>query len=569
MSYVSLLKNIPEFLSQPTGIAAIASLGIHGVIAFVMPLMPMESSSKQSASKQKTVGLVELNQAEMNRLPQTGMPQIALPTQQAAILPQVPPPNLLPQSTPALPPLPPPTETTSNLTIPPLPSATNVSIASFPKSQSLKLASSRDLQISPSYSQQVKPFPRYQQPSVSLGEAKPLTTSPIPYTVPPVQAANWRQQQEMMNNNTDAVTPDGMPMPADGNMASQTAQPGTEVPSASPYKPLIPLGETPKAGDNVALGPQIEQLPQESGVKVPGLPSVASQEMLSSTTNSTDRFLEIKGQYPNIETRLPISATVNSKVAQEGNVEGDLVINSQGQVESIKFNNNSVSSELKTAAREYFREYFQNNPTSANGKPKFYPFNIAFKSSSDVSKPETIQEIVAPSQITPAQASSNSQKKLIQRLRSPKLNPQLSQERKEDNVSQSQTANSRASSQEPPTNQASRLRPQGNEAVSVTSNNREVVIKQTQSLLPANREQASQRQVGIKQPVTIPQSDREQSSQQQQVVIKQPAPTPQASEEQASQQQEAESDKPSASNEPNKLIRQLRQIRERRQLENR
>ncbi|GAA6621752.1 hypothetical protein [Scytonema sp. NUACC26] len=568
MSYVSLLKNIPDFLSQPTGIAAIASLGIHGVIAFVMPLMPMESSSKQStSSKPKTVGLVELNQAEMNRLPQTGTPQIALPTQ-AAILPQVPPPNLLPQSTPALPPLPPPTATASNLTIPPLPNSTNVSIAALPKSQSFKIASNRDYQIRPTYSQQVKPFPRYQQPSVSLGEAKPLTTSPIPYSVPPVQAANWRQQQEIINNGAP-VTPDQMPpMPADGNMASQTAQPGTEVPSASPYKPLIPLGETPKADDNIALGSQTQQLPQQgSGENISGSPSVPSQQMLSSTISSTDRFLALKGQYPNIETRLPLSATVNSKVAREGNVEGDLVINSQGQVEAINFNDNSVSSDLKAATRDYFKEYFQNNPVSTNGKPKFYPFNIAFKSSSDVSKPETIQEIVAPSS-TSVQASSNSQKNLVQRLRAPRLNSQLSQERKEDSVSQSQTVNSQASSKEPLTNRASSLRSEGNESASVTPT-RQVVLKRTPRALPPSREQAPQRQVTIKQPVTIPQSESEQSSQQQQVVIKQPAPTPQATEEQTSQQQEEETNKPSASNKPSKLIQQLRQIRETRQLENR
>lgn len=366
-----------------------------------------------------------------------------------------------------------------------------------------------------------------------------------------------------MINNGAPVTPEQMPMPADGNVASQTTQPGTEVSSASPYKPLIPLGEAPKAEHNIALGPQIEQLPQqESGVKVPGLPSVASREMLSRTTSSTDRFLEIKGQYPNIETRLPISATVNSKVAQEGNVDGDLVINSQGQVESINFRNNSISSEMKTAAREYIREYFQNNPTSANGKPKFYPFNIAFRSDSDVSKPETIQEIVAPSQTTPVQASSNPQKNLIQRLRSPKLNPQLPQERQEDNVSQSQRVNLQGSSKEPQTNRASGLRPQGNEAAAVTQTNREVVLKRTPLVLPANPQQASRREAKIEQPVTIPQSDREQSSQPQQVVIKQPAPTSQASQEQASQPQEEESNKPSASNEPNKLIRQLRQIRE-------
>ena len=69
MSYVSLLKNIPDILSQPAGIAAIASVGIHGAIAFILPLMPVDSSkSTKEASSNKPVGLVQLSQADQNRL---------------------------------------------------------------------------------------------------------------------------------------------------------------------------------------------------------------------------------------------------------------------------------------------------------------------------------------------------------------------------------------------------------------------------------------------------------------------------------------------------------------------
>ncbi|WP_257236176.1 hypothetical protein [Nostoc sp. 'Peltigera malacea cyanobiont' DB3992] len=71
MSYVSLLKNIPEILSQPIGIAAIASLGIHGAIAMIVPLMPMESNKPKETASSKTVGLLELSQADQNRLPQS------------------------------------------------------------------------------------------------------------------------------------------------------------------------------------------------------------------------------------------------------------------------------------------------------------------------------------------------------------------------------------------------------------------------------------------------------------------------------------------------------------------
>ena len=59
MSYVSLLKNIPEIFSQPTGIAAIASLGIHGAIALIVPLMPVNSGQSSKTDSPKAVGLME------------------------------------------------------------------------------------------------------------------------------------------------------------------------------------------------------------------------------------------------------------------------------------------------------------------------------------------------------------------------------------------------------------------------------------------------------------------------------------------------------------------------------
>ena len=79
MSYVNLLKNIPEILSQPTGIAAIASLGIHGAIALIVPFMPVNSSQSSKNEPPKAVGLMELTAADQNRLPQpASTSQVAL-----------------------------------------------------------------------------------------------------------------------------------------------------------------------------------------------------------------------------------------------------------------------------------------------------------------------------------------------------------------------------------------------------------------------------------------------------------------------------------------------------------
>jgi len=81
MSYVSLLKNIPDILGQPTGIAAIASLGIHGAIALIVPLMPVDAN-KSNESSPKSVGVLELSQADQSRLPQSVDPnQVGLQAQ--------------------------------------------------------------------------------------------------------------------------------------------------------------------------------------------------------------------------------------------------------------------------------------------------------------------------------------------------------------------------------------------------------------------------------------------------------------------------------------------------------
>lgn len=156
MSYVSLLKNIPEILSQPAGIAAIASLGIHGAIVFVLPLLPVDSNKpKNTASGKSTVGLVELTPAEQNRLPQAAPPVAALPQQLRQQLPrqgQVQLPNFATQPTQlsALPPLPPASST--QLVLPPIPkSPSNLGVASLPKGQSLQILPRGNFKVDPSF----------------------------------------------------------------------------------------------------------------------------------------------------------------------------------------------------------------------------------------------------------------------------------------------------------------------------------------------------------------------------------------------------------------------------------
>lgn len=591
MSYVSLLKNIPEFLSQPTGIAAIASLGIHSAIAFVLPMVPMDSKPKQEVSSKSSVGLVELSQAETSRLPQPGTPQLSLqpPT---PVLPQVPPMNLANQSIPPLPPIP-PSPSSTDLILPPLPKTNNVAISSLPKSQSLPILSKRDLQPEPSLSAKVRPFTPYVE-KLRLGEPKPLESSRIPYNVPPVQAANIPQEQELVNTYAP-VSSGQMPVASSAEgVAQQTTEAGTQTTEpggvAQNQQLVTPVVQPPQVGDNsIALrGQNLPQLPQGSNFQAPKLPSlvpqspsVTTEQLASKPKTFVERFTEAKNQYPNLETKQPVAAIVNTKAAQEGNVQGDLVVNGKGQVESINFENNSVPSDLKTEVREYFREYFQNNPAQANGKPKFYPFNISFKSnSSNISKTPAPESTL--SRVNQTQSITKPQQSLILRLRSGQANSQASKEPQKVNLTpglRPVEVNSQASKEPEKVNLTPRLRPVevnslpspqkvnlSQRSVSSSVNQQVSQSNQTASALQRDREQqTSRQQVVIRQTTSSSQSDKEQQTSRQQVVIRQSTSESPIKEEQTSKA-EVSSNQPSASIETSKkLLQQLRQIRDKRQ----
>jgi hypothetical protein len=96
MSYASLFKTLPETLGSSTSLAAIASLGIHGLLLAILPVLPFESKPLETPS-QRTVGLVELTPAEQSRLPQVATSDVTLPpfaTQQSALPPLPPPPPI-------------------------------------------------------------------------------------------------------------------------------------------------------------------------------------------------------------------------------------------------------------------------------------------------------------------------------------------------------------------------------------------------------------------------------------------------------------------------------------------
>ncbi|MBD0302931.1 MAG: hypothetical protein ICV85_12375 [Tolypothrix sp. T3-bin4] len=355
MSYVSLLKNIPDILSQPAGIAAIASVGIHGAIAFILPLMPVDSSkSTKQVSSNKPVGLVQLSQADQNRLPQ-------IPgTSPVALKPQVPLPNFATQPT-QLAALPPALSSSSQLILPPIPQTpNNYPIASVPKSQSLRIVpqTKGNFQIDTSGFNASKTtaqsFPRFDKNDIKIARsAQPLSVDRLPE----LQADN-KIPEEIPNTPPLENSSEAMPSTATYGASStpETMSVGNDVPKiATPNQDLItPVAETPKAGDNLTLaGANLPQW-QQSSSSIPELPSAtqkpytvsaATQELTNKTTTLAEQFVKVKQQYPNIETKQPISLAID-KAGLDRRVEVGLVVNPDGKnVESVEFLDNSVSSE--------------------------------------------------------------------------------------------------------------------------------------------------------------------------------------------------------------------------------
>jgi len=97
MSYASSPKNFPNFLQsfsqklfQPTGIAVMASIGIHGLVGATLPYWPIASPEKPQ--QLRNVKLVQLTPEEQSRLPQLS-PLAISPNQLQSLYPLPPSPS--------------------------------------------------------------------------------------------------------------------------------------------------------------------------------------------------------------------------------------------------------------------------------------------------------------------------------------------------------------------------------------------------------------------------------------------------------------------------------------------
>ena len=389
MSYVSLFKNIPELLSQPIGIAAIASLGIHGAIAMIVPLMPMDSSKPKDTGSSKTVGLLELSQADQSRLPQS-TPQIGL--QQLPPIAPLSAPNFSAQT--LLPPVAP--APSSQLILPPLPpSSNNYRVSSLPTRQSLRMIPSGNLGFDASKfdSSKFNTSPKFSRsaPRINVSDTKyeasqPLAVNRLPelqsQKIPddilqkPLAVNRLPQLQsqqipdDILRNAQSPNLSDTNPIAtAQGNTASQMTQSGNDA-SRIAQNPLInSLKQAPRGGDRLTLI-------RGTASQAPDLSAKGTQLAIAQLDSYANLRKEVQQEYPNAEQKPVIRQTLPTKKQNlEGAVLGVLVVDPDGKVLDIKFQDKLVSPQLKLEAREYF------NKQSPKGDKRIssYPFNLRFQ----------------------------------------------------------------------------------------------------------------------------------------------------------------------------------------------
>lgn len=399
MSYVSLFKNIPDLLSQPIGIAAIASLGIHGAIAMIVPLMPMDSSKPKDTAPSKSVGLLELSQADQNRLPQT-TPQTGLQ--------QLPP--IAPLSTPnfnaqaGLPPLAAP-PSGSQLVLPPLPpSSNNYRVSSLPTRQSLRMIPSNNLRFdaskfdnskfnsSPKFSQSV---PRVNVIDTTKYEAsKPLDVNRLPTLQSQQIPSDILQNAQSQNfSNTNPITP------AQINSTPQMTQPTNNASNMTRNQLITSLKQAPRTRDSLTLI-------RGTRSQAPNLSRKGTELAIAQLDSYANLRKEIQQEYPNAEQKPVIRQTLpTNKPNLEGAVLGMLVVDPDGKVLDIKFQDKLVSPELRSKAREYF------NKQSPKGSKQIssYPFNLVFQNStsSTTGATQLSTPIINNNQLTPSPAATS------------------------------------------------------------------------------------------------------------------------------------------------------------------
>lgn len=401
MSYASLLK-IPGILQSSTSLAALASLGIHGLLWAVLPVLPFESKSLEP-QPQQTVGLIELTPDEQSRLPQSSS-DVTLPpfATQPSVLPPLPPPPFQISALPPLPALPSsfqllPNNSSQNSLRTSLPSPKTVRVPPPPTQNNRSVPSRiainqpRSVTNRTYYSEETLPkWRRFTPPSISGLPTNRLAPQPfdpnnfLP-SPPPLTQQNTNspqsitppQNQKVAANQPARLNPTALPekVPERGKqelLALQRLATNRATRPASPAPEKTPAREREKL--ETALQQRLRQQPTPDPT---GSPSAATVEKLAQIRNWSERQNRVQKKHSNVVTKAPIYRTIATcKREIEGTAVLGVVVNPEGRIISgPDFLDRKGGPGIDLAAKNYVREYgFQRNDDPANQQ-----FHLNFK----------------------------------------------------------------------------------------------------------------------------------------------------------------------------------------------
>ena len=277
MSYLPLIKTLPTQFSQPTVIAALISLGIHGVLALTLP--KISTASKLDAEKMHgTVKVVQLTPAEQNRLPQTApIPPLAYQTQPLS------PEQMLPYTPQPLPPV----NSSPNIPQIRLPPATR--LESPPNNSRLNQRSlgSRSQNGTPrSQTEMARRYRLYGEPifkgrKFSVAQGQPSTANK-----PQIDS---RRRPSRSSENLPVLTPRTFDPPAEGDLYTQLPPPESPDNSAQTTEDTNPQRPTTENPDTSAQKTD-DPKPQRPPTDKPDIPSQSAEDLKPQrpTTQNSD-----------------------------------------------------------------------------------------------------------------------------------------------------------------------------------------------------------------------------------------------------------------------------------------
>jgi len=422
MSYFSVMKNVSGVFGQPTGIAAIASLGLHGAIAMIVPLIPVDPHPPSEVEPTRTVGVMELSPSDMGKFPQTDdtpqqvalQPETALPQSQIGLAqPQLPLQQQVPSGSSSYqPPESPPIQAPPSSQQSTLPTMNQVpgdvmSIPALPRGQKLHNFDRENFSTIPAIPPRNRSYPDMYSvpPGQNYQWGRPLNNNRLPEN----DLAHQQPSREPLNNPTSDRTDTGIPGVAE--------IPQGDIPAKQPSRDKVPESPQSKTatrginGDQVATNSPLgetkpERNPTQTPQKLPDTsnPSDGQAKTTENSKSDLQSFAsqreEVQQQYPNIQEHGVIRETIpTDEEALAGNVLGILIVATDGKVVDLKFQNKSTSPELKAKVKEFFKA----NPPKGTKQISSYPFDLRF--SKNLSKSPTDEK---PSNNSPSSATNPS-----------------------------------------------------------------------------------------------------------------------------------------------------------------